>query len=361
MKDITEDRKIVPIIGAAGGTMKRDKSNSRTGMEPADAIQAPSVQHDGKMLAFSLALTSAGFLALESVVCLFSQRTDPWHGYLWFAFTVLLGVTVLLVTALFRSLLYLSTASFLRNSLGILYVTHVFMALVFAAGLWSVGQDNVGRIVLIGIVDCFIAGRTFFLDGQSLALADKSAASTSETRQSLPQELSLLLVASLSFTLLIVLAFAWSCASSFTYYPTTKSSLLSYLTPADLNGRILTDCASEAMARLFLLSVIHAAVFLVSRLRARSVRTVILVCMLVLAVWGYAWVMTQSAVGYARIWYGQPNGTPQLLCAAWIVPLILPFVYVQSLSRGIHTIFVENTVDAVEQASMSERRKQEKH
>ena len=71
--------------------------------------------------------------------------------------------------------------------------------------------------------------------------------------------------------------------------------------------------------------------------------------MLALAAWGYCWVMTQSAVGYARIWYGQPNGTPQLLCAAWVVPLILPFAYVQYLSRSIHATLVGNTVDVVEQ------------
>ncbi|MFA4932625.1 MAG: hypothetical protein WC625_06955 [Caldisericia bacterium] len=309
---------------------------------------AKDTANAGRMVTLSLALTSIGFLVLEGVVCLFSQRTDPWHGYLWFALVVLLGVAVLLVTA-FRSSLCVWTASFLRNSLGILYAAHIFMALVVAAGLWSVGQDNVGRVVLIAIVDCFIAGRTFFLNQQSLAAVDNVTESTNETRQSPPQELSPVVVASLSFALLIVLAFTWSCASSFTYYLTTKASLLSYLAPADLNGRILSDCAGEAMARLFLLCVVHAGVLLVLRLRARSVRTVVLVCMLALAVWGYCWVMTQSAVGYARIWYGQPNGTPQLLCAAWIVPLILPFAYVQYLSRSIHSILVSNTIDVVEQ------------
>ncbi|MFZ2414327.1 MAG: hypothetical protein WAW16_08945 [Candidatus Cryosericum sp.] len=304
-------------------------------------------RNDGKRVALSLALTSLGFLILEGVVCQFSQRTDPWHGYVWFALVVLLGVVVLLVTA-FRSSLYESTASFLRNSLGLLYAAHVFMALVVAVGLWSVGQDNVGRVVLIAIVDCFVVGRTFFLDRQSLAAVDNVTESANETRQSPPQELSPVVIASLSFALLIVLAFAWSCASSFTYYLTTKSSLLSYLAPADLNGRILMDCAGEAMARLFLLCVVHAGVLLVLRLRRRPVRTLVLACMLALAVWGYCWVMTQSAVGYARIWYGQPNGTPQLLCAAWIVPLMLPFVYVQHLSRSIHTILVGNTIHVVE-------------
>ncbi|MEN6387868.1 MAG: hypothetical protein ABFD13_03095 [Candidatus Cryosericum sp.] len=304
--------------------------------------------NDGKRVAPSLALASAGFLVLEGIVCFFSQRTDPWHGYLWFALVVLLGVAVLLITA-FRSSLYESTASFFRNSLGLLYAAHVFMALIFAAGLWSVGQDNAGSVVLIAIVDCFIAGRTFFLDRQSLAAVDNVTESANETRQSPLQGLSPVLVASLSFALLIVLAFAWSCASSFTYYLTTKSSLLSYLTPADLNGRILRDCAGEAMARLFLLCVIHAGVLLVFRLRRRSARTVVLACVLALGAWGYCWVMTQSAVGYARIWYGRPNGTPQLLCAAWIVPLMLPFAYVQYLSHSIHATLVGNTGNVVEQ------------
>jgi uncharacterized membrane protein YwaF len=259
---------------------------------------------------------------------------------------VLLGVAVLLAKA-FRSSLYESTASFLRNALGLLYADHVFMALIFAAGLWSVGQDTAGRVVLIAIVDCFIAGRTFFLDRQSLAAINNVTESKDKTRQSLPQGLSPILVASLSFALLVVLAFAWSCASSFTYYLTTKSSLFSYLAPADLNGRILRDCAGESMARLFLLCVIHAGVLLVLRLRRRPVRTLVLACMLALAAWGYCWVMTQSAVGYARIWYGQPNGTPQLLCSAWVVPLILPFAYVQYLSRSIHATLVKDGRDAM--------------
>jgi len=157
------------------------------------------------------------------------------------------------------------------------------------------------------------------------------------------------LVASLSFALLIVLAFAWSCASSFTYYLTTKASLLSYLAPADLNGRILGDCAGEAMARLFLLSVLHTGVLSALRIHARSVRAFALACVLTFGAWGYCWVMTRSAVGYAQIWYGQSNGTPQLLCAAWIVPLILPFAYVQYLSRRIHATLVGNTDDVVEQ------------
>jgi len=114
-------------------------------------------RNDGKRVAPSLALASAVFLVLEGIVCFFSQRTDPWHGYLWFALMVLLGVAVLLVTA-FRSSLYESTASFFRNSLGLLYAAHVFMALIFAAGLWSVGQDNAGSVVLIAVVDCSSQG-----------------------------------------------------------------------------------------------------------------------------------------------------------------------------------------------------------
>ena len=307
---------------------------------------AKDTANAGRMVALSLALTSIGFLVLEGIVCRFSQRTDPWHGYVWFALVVLLGLVVLLVTA-FRSSLYESTASFLRNSLGLLYAVHVFMALIFAAGLWSVGQDNAGRVVLIAIVDCFVVGRAFFLDRQSLAAVDNVTESVNETRQSPPQGHSSIVIASLSFALLIVLAFAWSCASSFTYYLTTKSSLFSYLAPADLNGVILRDCAGESMARLFLLCVIHAGVLLVLRLRRRPVRTLVLACMLALGTWGYCWVMTHSAVGYARIWYGQPNGTPQLLCAAWIVPLILPFAYVQSLSRSVHATLVKDGRDAM--------------
>ncbi|MHB8070425.1 MAG: hypothetical protein ACYDHF_00535 [Candidatus Cryosericum sp.] len=321
------------------------------GTAPIDKENVRESQYGGKTIGVDLVLTALGFLVLEGVVCFFSQRTDPWHGYLWFALVVLLGAALLVITTLHSSP-WVWSASFLRNALGILYAAHVFMALVVAAGLWSVGQDNVGRVVLIAIVDCFIAGRTLFLDRQSLAAVDNVTESVNETRQSPPQGLSPVVVASLSFALLIVLAFTWSCASSFTYYLTTKSSLLSYLAPADLNGRILMDCAGEAMARLFLLCIIHAGVLLVLRLRRRPVRTLVLTCMLALAAWGYCWVMTQSAVGYARIWYGQPNGTPQLLCSAWVVPLILPFAYVQYLSRSIHGILVSNTVDVVEQTKM---------
>ncbi|MHB8108059.1 MAG: hypothetical protein ACYDH4_11635 [Candidatus Cryosericum sp.] len=314
--------------------------------------QACEDKHNRKTLAMTLSLTSLGFLVLEGLVCLFSQRTDPWHGHPWFALVVLLGAALVVITT-FHSSLCVWAASFLRNALGILYAAQVFMALIFAAGLWSVGQDltrdHVGSIVLIAIVDCFIAGRTLFLDRQSLAAVDNRTESSNETRQSPPQGLSPALVASLSFALLIVLSFAWSCASSFTYYLTTKTAFLSYLTPADLNKRILGDCAGEAMARLFLLAVLHAGVLLVLHIRARSVRAIVLACVLALGAWGYCWVMTQSAVGYARIWYGQPNGTPQLLCAAWIVPLILPFAYVQYLSRSIHATLVSNTIDVVEQ------------
>ena len=333
--------------------MEHKETDQKTaGTAPVDGDDTRESQYGGKTIGVALALTSVGFLVLESIVCFFSQRTDPWHGYLSFTLVVLLGVVLLLVTA-FHSSPCVRSVSFLRNTLGILYAAQVFMALVFAAGLWSVGQDlwrgQVGGIVLIAVVDCFIAGRTFFLDRQSLAAVDNVTESTNETRQSPPQGLSPVLVASLSFALLIVLAFAWSCASSFTYYLTTKSSLLSYLAPADLNRRILSDCAGEAMARLFLLCVIHAGVLLVLRIRARSVRTVVLACMLALAAWGYYWVMTQSAVEYARIWYGQPNWAPQLFCSAWVVPLILPFVYVQYLSRSIHATLVGNTDDVVEQ------------
>ena len=329
--------------------MEHEEAGMKTAeTAPVDKEDARGSQHGGKTIGVALALTTVGFLVLEGIVCFFSQRTDPWHGYLWFALVVLLGAALLVITV-FHSSLCVWSASFLRNALGILYAAQVLMALIFAAGLWSVGQDAMGRVVLIAIVDCFIAGRTLFLDRQSFAAVDNVTESTNETRQSPPQRLSPVLVASLSFALLIVLAFAWSCASSFTYYLTTKSSLFSYLAPADFNGRILRDCAGESMAQLFLLCVIHAGVLLVLRLRRRSVRTAILVCMLALAIWGYCWVMTQSAVGYAKIRYGQPNGTPQLLCAAWIVPLILPFAYVQYLSRRIHATLVGNTDDVVEQ------------
>ena len=310
-----------------------------------DARDVRENQSGGKMIAVAFALTGLGFLILEGIVCQFSHRADPWHGYVWFAVTVLLGIAVLLAVA-FRSTLYVSAARFLRVSLGMLYAAHVFMALVLVAGLWSVGQDNVGGLVLIGLVDCFVAGRTFFLDRQSLAAVDAATESTHETRQSLPPRLSSVLVPSLSFAFLIVLAFAWSCASSFTYYLTTKASLFSYLPPADLNGRILMDCAGEAMARLSLLCIIQAGVLFVSRIRARPVGVVILVCMLVLGAWGYCWVMTQSDVGYAMIMYGRPNGTPQLLCSAWVVPLVLPFAYVQHLSRRIHATLAMDGRDA---------------
>ncbi len=246
-----------------------------------DAQDVRENQSSGKMIAVALALTGLGFLILESIVCRFSHRADPWHGYVWFAVTVLLSVTALLAVA-FRSSLYASAARFLRDSLGMLYAAHVFMALGLVAGLWSVRQDNVGGVVLIAMVDFFITVRTFVLDRQSLAAVDIVTESTHETRQSLPPKLSSVLVPSLSFALLIVLAFAWSCASSFTYYLTTKAPLFSYLAPADLNGKILRDCAGEAMARLSLLCIIHAGVLFVSRIRARSVRVVILACMLVL-------------------------------------------------------------------------------
>jgi hypothetical protein len=329
--------------------MKHEEADMKTaGTAPVDKEDARESQYGGKTIGVAVALTGLGFLILEGIVCFFSQRTDPWHGYLWFALMVLLGVTVLLITT-FRSSLCIWSASFLRNALGLLYAAQVFMALVLAAGLWSVGQDNVGGVVLIAVADCFIAGRTLFLDRQSLAAVDNMAESSNETRQSPPQGLSPVLVASLSFALLIVLAFAWSCASSFTYYLTTNSSLFSYLAPADLDGRVLRDCAGESMARLFLLCVIHAGVLLVLRLRRRSVRTLVLACVLVLGAWGYCWVMTQSAVGYARFMYGQPNGTPQLLCSAWVAPLILPFAYVQCLSRRIHATLVGSTVNVVEQ------------
>lgn len=310
-----------------------------------DARNGRENRDGGKMIAVALALTSLGFLILEGIVCQFSHRADPWHGYLWFAVTVLLGVTVLLAVAS-RSTLYASAAGFLRNSLGLLYAAHVFMALVLVAGLWSVGQDNVGGVVLIGLVDCFIAGPTFSLDRQALTAADTATESTHRTRQSLPPRLLSVLVPSLSFALLVVLAFAWSCASSFMYYLTTKASLFSYLAPADLNGIILRDCAGEAMARLSLLCIIHAGVLFASRIRVRSVRVIILACMFVLGAWGYCWVMTQSDVGYAMIMYGRPNGTPQLLCSALVVPFVLPFAYVQGFSRRIHGTLATDGRDA---------------
>lgn len=48
-------------------------------------------RHRKGTMMFSSALTSLGFLVLEGVVCFFSQRTDPWHGYLWFITVAGLG------------------------------------------------------------------------------------------------------------------------------------------------------------------------------------------------------------------------------------------------------------------------------
>ena len=125
--------------------MEHEEADMKTaGTAPVDKEDARESQYGGKTIGVALALTGLGFLVLEGIVCFFSQRTDPWHGYLWFALVVLLGVTVLLITT-FRSSLCIWSASFLRNALGLLYAAQVFMALIFAAGLWSVGQDTVGR------------------------------------------------------------------------------------------------------------------------------------------------------------------------------------------------------------------------
>ncbi|MFZ2414370.1 MAG: hypothetical protein WAW16_09160, partial [Candidatus Cryosericum sp.] len=94
-------------------------------------MEAAENQHSKGTMMFPLALTSLGFLILEGIVCLFSQRADPWHGYLWFATVVVLGTGVMAM--LLRPKTRRSREQLLHALLVVALTVHLFAACLY---LW---------------------------------------------------------------------------------------------------------------------------------------------------------------------------------------------------------------------------------
>jgi len=289
-------------------------------------------QYNTKMIATSLALTSLGFLVLEGIVCMFSQRADPWHGYLWFATVVVLGTGVMSVLP--RPKTRRSKEQLLHALLVVAPTVHLFAACLY---LWvffdAAGTPDVVlplRVlipVLLLVVICLAT-----MDAKSLrvlhgirGLADCSAS----------VEISLdtwhSVTTSLSFTLVMVLTFAWSCCSSFSFYYGAQFGGFDFsiLKPSsELLQRIrwyaVEWCVLGTMIRLCLLSIVHAFMVLFCRIRSPRIRAGAIVCWFALAAWGYVTLLMRDAsAGAAAI--------------PLVVPPIVPFVYALLLSYRVRT------------------------
>jgi hypothetical protein len=310
--------------------MARGKADE-TGTEN-NSLIASVGRRDTKTIALALALTSVGFLVLEGVVCLFSQRADPWHGYLWFATVVVLGTGVMAV--LLRPRTWRSKEQLLHALLVVALTVHLFAACLYlwiifdAAGTSELFQSLTVLIPALLLVVIFLvtmdAKCLRVLHGfRRLADCPASVEVSPDTWRSV--------TTSLSFALVIVLAFAWSCSSSFSFYYGLRFGGFDFsiLKPSSellqsIRLYAVEWCVLGTMIRLCLLSIVHAFMVLLCRIRSPRIRAGAIVCWFALAAWGYVTLLMRDASAGA-------------VAISLVVPPIAPFAYALLLSYRVRS------------------------
>lgn len=296
-----------------------------------DARNGRENERGGKMIAVALALTSLGFLVLEGIVCQFSHRADPWHGYLWFASATLLCVAAMLLLS-FRCHKGSTTRNAVLGVLGAVGVVHAIMTLLYAATLVPAMalRELMFRLILPVVIDCILAIRLFALDGESARVVSQARNGTNPFLRSPSSNAWYSMSASLSFAMLIVLACVWSCSSSFSFYRAQQLATFDFsrLKPSPellrhIGMQSLFSCVHETIIRLFPLTIAHGSMLLVSRIRVRSLRITALVCVFSAAAWGYVLVLMNTSTRDS--WWIATYAT-------WLIPLIIPFTYPLLLS-----------------------------
>lgn len=293
-------------------------------------MEAAENQHSKGTMMFPLVLTSFGFLILEGVVCMFSRRADPWHGYLWFATVVVLGTGVMAVLLCPKT--RRSKEQLLHALLVVALTVHLFAACLYlwiifdAGGTSELFQSLTVLIPALLLVVIFLVA----MDVKSLrvlhgfrGLADYPASVeiSPDTWHSV--------TTSLSFALVIVLAFGWSCSSSFSFYYGERFGAFDFsiLKPSSellqsIRWYAVGRCVLATMIRLYTLSVVHAFMVLLCRIRSPRIRAGAIVCGFALAAWGYAFLPTLS----------MRNASAGLVAIPFVVPPIVPFAYALLLS-----------------------------
>lgn len=306
--------------------------NEETNVNP----EAFEDKHNRQMVAISLALTSLGFLILEGVVCMFSQRADPWHGYLWFALATLLCVAILLLLSS-RRYGGPATLNAVLGSLGAVSVVHAFMLLIYAGTLLpATGLSELTlRVNPPLVTDLMLAIRLFILDGESARMISKARDGTNPFLRKPSPKAWRSVAASVSFALLIVLAFVWSVSSSFRFYEEGQLATFDFslLKPSpellrSIRIQALISCVHETIIRLFPLTIAHGSMLLASRIRMRCLRVVALASGFSLAAWGYVLVLMHTTTR---------NSGWIATYATWFIPLIIPFAYALLLSYRVRT------------------------
>lgn len=316
--------------------MTRGKANNteiRTENSGLSTVSAD--RRDTKTIALALVLTSVGFLVLEGVVCLFSQRADPWHGYLWFATVVVLGTGVMSVLP--RPKTRRSKEQLLHALSVVALTVHLLAACLYlwvlfdAAGTSELFQSLIVLIPALLLIVIFLVA----MDVKSLrVLHGFRRLADYPTSVDISLDTWHSVTASLSFALVIVLAFGWSCSSSFSFYYGERFGAFDFRilkpSPALLQSicwYAVEQCVLATMIRLCTLSVVHAFMVLLCRIRSPRIRAGAIVCGFALAAWGYAFLPTLS----------MRNASAGLVAIPFVVPPIVPFAYALLLSYRVRT------------------------
>jgi len=261
--------------------MKHKEPDQKTpGIAVIDARNGRENRDGGKMIAVAPALTSLGFLVLEGIVCRFSHRADPWHGYVWFASATLLCVAAVLLLS-FRCHKGSTTRNAVLGVLAAVGVVHAFMTLLYAATLVPAIalRELMFRLILPVVIDCILAIRLFALDGESARVVSEARNGTNPFLRRPSSDAWYSMSASLSFAMLIVLACVWSCSSSFSFSQAEQLATFDFslLKPSpellqSIRTQSLFSCVHETIIRLFPLTIAHGSILLVFRIRVRFLR-----------------------------------------------------------------------------------------
>lgn len=259
------------------------------------------------------ALTTAGFLVVEGIICVLSKQPGMWYRYLWFAFAAA-GTTVLFA-ALFRLLgkrqsAYTVLRVLLESAIGI----YLALAVVYLAYLFSIGSSP--DMFYYIIVPLLILATTLVIQiGSMRKTFGAMEEPIAPDRTVVLPEVWKIAAAMSSFALLIVLAFAWSWTSPLGHPVAPVVAAEDY--------RILYGIIG-AMWRLLLLSVIHAVFLYLSGVHSLPARTVQIVCWSALAVWRYAPVLLTAVQG-PRMQYS----------FLWTLSVVAPGVYASVLTSRL--------------------------
>ncbi|MHB8108060.1 MAG: hypothetical protein ACYDH4_11640 [Candidatus Cryosericum sp.] len=305
--------------------MEHKETDQKTaGTAPIDKEGTRESQYGGKTIGVDLALTGLGFLVLEGLVCLFSQRTDPWHGYLWFALAVVLGAAGMAML-LHRTTRW-STERLLRTFLVASLTVHVSAACLYLWLLFSAGSGPHLQGSLIVLDPALVLVVIFLITTDARSLRALHDPRTSTSAGISPQTWRAV-AAVLFFTLVIVLAAAWSFSSSFGVYWARRLATLAFPAgklPVEAMQRIRSYaaywCVTETMGRLFLLSIVHASMVLCCSIESPRRRAIAIGCWFALAARAYVPLMTG-------------NASPGANAIMTLVPVLVPFVYALVLSR----------------------------